>query len=93
MDMPMAQQQGEGHCHDMAGAATGHHQPAQEESAPHDHDCNNHLACGAGACGPPFGAAVILPAAGATAPALAVAQLFSDHIPSGLERPPRPASL
>ncbi|MBB5368852.1 MULTISPECIES: hypothetical protein [unclassified Janthinobacterium] len=73
------------HCHDMAEPAAA----KADMGMHHGHDCSNHGACTAGATAPPAMLALQpLSLSGAPVP-LAGSLLFSGHIPSGLERPPR----
>jgi hypothetical protein len=73
------------HCHDMAEPAVA----KADMGMHHGHDCSNHGACTAGATAPPAMLALQpLSLCGAPVP-LAGSLLFSGHIPSGLERPPR----
>lgn len=76
------------HCHDMA-EPVAHAAGDGDMGMHHGHDCSNHGACTAGATAPPAMLALQpLSLSGAPVP-LAGSLLFSGHIPSGLERPPR----
>lgn len=80
------------HCHDMAAAMAepmAHADDNGDMGMHHGHDCSNHGACTVGATAPP-GMPLLQPLSLSGVPLpLAGSLLFSGHIPSALERPPR----